>query len=140
MGAGGRPRNLESPEQLFELFEAYKLNLIEQAREWPKIQYVGKDGIRVEDYPKLPLTIEGLYTYAYKQGYGIIKQYFKADSAEFPEFLPICSCIKNEVRENQIMGGLINVFNPSITQRLNNLAEKVEGSVELKQITGMEVK
>ena len=34
--------------------------------------------------------------------------------------------IKKEIRENQITGGMLGIYNPSITQRLNNLVEKVE--------------
>lgn len=126
MGAGGRPRNIESQEVMQFLFEGFEQELKEEAKGWPKIQYVGKDGQRVEDYPRLPLTMEGFYDYAYRKGYGLIKQYFVNDSEMYPEFLTICSCIKNKVRKDQIIGGLIGQFNQSITQRLNSLTEKTE--------------
>ena len=139
MGAG-RHLNVETPEELLSLFDDYVISLTEEAEKWKKVQYVGKDGDRVEDAIKLPYTYEGFKRYAFRIGVGYIKQYFENTGDAYPQFLEVCSHIKNEIRENQITGGLINVFNPSITQRLNNLAEKVEGSVELKQITGMEVK
>jgi hypothetical protein len=34
--------------------------------------------------------------------------------------------VKNEIRENQILGGLLGVYNPSITQRLNGLTDKIQ--------------
>jgi hypothetical protein len=44
----------------------------------------------------------------------------------YAEFVGVCSYIKKEVREDQIQGGLAGVYNPSITQRLNGLTEKVQ--------------
>jgi hypothetical protein len=41
-------RIFEKPEQLAKAFEEYKENLKEQSNEWVKVQYVGKDGDRVE--------------------------------------------------------------------------------------------
>jgi hypothetical protein len=40
----------------------------------------------------------------------------------------ICSHIREEIRENQILGGMIGVYNPSITQRLNGLTDKTENT------------
>jgi predicted transcriptional regulator len=44
----------------------------------------------------------------------------------YNEYLPICTHIREEIRNNQIIGGLLGVYNPSITQRLNNLVERSE--------------
>ena len=38
--------------------------------------------------------------------------------------------LKEEIRENQILGGLLGFFNPSITQRLNGLVEKQEMAIK----------
>ena len=34
--------------------------------------------------------------------------------------------IKKEIRDNQIIGGMLGVYNANITARLNNLVEKTE--------------
>ena len=118
-------RIFRSPDELELAWQAYKNHLIEEAHKWPKVQYVGKEGQRVEDYPRLPLTQQGFEVFCYKN-YGCVEQYFKNSGGFYDDFIPICSQIIKERQENQITGGMLGVYNPSITQRLNNLVEKVE--------------
>lgn len=118
-------RIFKSPDDLEEAWTLYKLDLISQAEEWVKIQYVGKDGCRMTDAMKLPFTMEGFEVFCYKK-YGCIEQYFKNKDDYYDDFVPICSHIKKEIRSNQITGGLLGVYNPSITQRLNNLSDNTD--------------
>jgi len=118
-------RIFETPEQLYSAFQDYKENLKVEAKEWMKVQYVGKDADRVEDEYKLPLTFDGFCVFCYSR-YGTIHQYFKNKDKLYEDFVPICSYIKQEIRANQITGGLLGVFNPSITQRLNGLTDKTD--------------
>ena len=115
-------KNLEELEQAWKL---YKDHLIVEASKWPKVQYVGRDGQRVEDYPRLPLTQQGFEVFCYKN-YGCVEQYFKNSGGLYDDFIPICSQIIKERQDNQITGGMLGQYNASITQRLNNLVEKVE--------------
>lgn len=124
----GRPRNFKTPEDLKKAWDHYKTDLKEQAESWPKVQYVGKDGVRVEDYPVLPLTMEGFEVFCI-DNYGYVHQYFTNQDDGYQDFLPICSRIKKEIRNQQITGGMLGMFNPSITQRLNNLKEATETNV-----------
>lgn len=122
----GRPRNIESPAKMWELFKGYIADLKEKESEWVKIQYVGKEAQRMEDSFKIPLTLEGFKRYCWDEEIGCIEHYFKNTNNEYENFCLICSRIKNAIRENQITGGLIGVFNPSITQRLNQINENVD--------------
>jgi hypothetical protein len=116
-------RIFKTPDELYAAFEAYKKDLDEKAKEWLKVQYVGKDGDRVTDKYKLPQTLEGFYRYCY-DNYGDVKEYFLNRDGLYDDFTTICLRVKNEIRENQILGGLIGIYNPSITQRLNGLTDK----------------
>lgn len=118
-------RIFKSPDELEFAWKSYKENLKQEALEWVKVQYVGKDGDRREDEYKLPYTMEGFEVFCYNN-YGCVEQYFKNQGDYYNDFVPICSHIKKEIRANQITGGLLGVYNPSITQRLNGLAEKSE--------------
>ncbi len=51
-------------------------------------------------------------------------------SVDYQEFVSICSHIKKEIRSQQITGGMLGMFNPSITQRLNNLVEKTDNKTD----------
>ena len=118
-------RIFKSAEELEKAFEEYKLFLEKESKEWVKVQYVGKDGDRREDPQKVPMTMEGFERYCYKN-HGKVDQYFHNKDGYYEDFVTICSHIKKEIRENQIIGGLLGFYNPSITQRLNGLTEKVE--------------
>lgn len=121
-------RIFKTPEELEKVWNEYKENLKEKSKQWEKIQYVGKDGYKVTDYPKLPLTLEGLKRYCFDEKIGCIEQYFVNQDKLYNDFISICSRIKTEIREDQITGGMMGFYNPSITQRLNNLKEQTENT------------
>jgi hypothetical protein len=126
-------RIFKTPEDLLNTWKKYKEDLKNKSKEWPKIQYVGKDGKRKVDYPVLPLTLEGLYRYCWENKIGTIEQYFTNHNGYYDEFVSICARIKQEIREQQITGGMIGFYNPSITQRLNGLVEKTESKINVEQ-------
>lgn len=122
---------IETPEKMWEHFQNYIADSKEKESEWLKVQYVGKEGERKTDNLKIPLTFEGFKRFCWDENIGCIEQYFKNQDGLYEDYIPICSRIKNYIRENQIVGGMLNVFNPSITQRLNNLVEKTENKHEV---------
>ena len=123
-------RIFKHPDELWNAWLNYKAKRKEQAKDWPKVQYVGKDGYRVEDYPVLPLTMEGFYIYCF-DNHGSVKEYFLNRDGYYDEFNTICSRVKDEIRDQQITGGMLGQFNTSITQRLNGLTEKTENKNEV---------
>lgn len=130
-------RIFKSPHELELAWKAYKDHLIDEASKWLKVQYVGKEGQRMTDEMKLPYTMDGFEVFCYNN-YGTVEQYFKNKDGYYDDFVPICSHIKKEIRENQITGGLLGVFNPSITQRLNGLSEttktELSGSLNIPKM------
>lgn len=115
---------------MIELWSAYKEDLTEQAQKWGKVQYVGKDGDKVTDYPKLPLILEGFKVYCHEQNIGYIHQYFDNAEGLYDSYLVICSRIREEIRLDQITGGMLGMYNASITQRLNGLVDKKETEIK----------
>lgn len=118
-------RIFKSPNELEVAWKLYKDHLEVEAQKWLKVQYVGKEGQRMTDAYKLPYTMDGFEVFCYNN-YGIVASYFDNKGGYYDDFVTICSHIKKEIRENQITGGLLGVYNPSVTQRLNNLVEKTE--------------
>lgn len=121
-------RIFKKPEDLYNAFCEYKESLKEESKQWLNIQYVGKEGNRVTDGMKIPYTLEGFERYCYSK-YGNVGQYFDNKQGYYEDFVAICSRVKNEIRENQIVGGLLGVYNPSITQRLNSLTDKQQTTI-----------
>lgn len=120
-------RIFNSAPDLTLAWEAFKDSLTEQANKWKKVQYVGKDGDKKEDPQKVPMTFEGFKRHCYDE-HGCVEQYFTNQDGHYDEFIGVCRAIKNEIREDQIIGGLLNVYNPSITQRLNGLKEQTDNT------------
>ena len=123
MAKVGRPRNLNSPEQLYELFIRYK----QDVKANPRIKSVfgGKEFEERAEPLERPLTMEGFEVFCWDI-VGQVEQYFKNIEKRYEEFIPICSRIRKEIREDQITGGMVGQYNASITQRLNNLKEQIE--------------
>ena len=122
-------RIFKSSDDLKKAWNKYKEYKKEDAKNWPKIQYVGKDGERMEDYPVLPLTKSGFELWC-EDNYGDVSNYFENSGEYYNDFKGICSRIVLECREQQITGGMLGMFNTSITQRLNGL--KDEQTIEVK--------
>ena len=116
---------MNEPEELWQLFEEYKEDLIVQAEKWKKVQYVGKEGDRVEDAPTMPMILKGFYTFCHYK-LGCVKQYFLNDGNRYEEFVTITSRIRDEIEANQVSGALLGNFNPNLTARLNGIKEHTE--------------
>ena len=122
-------RIFKTPDELLKAWRKYKLTLVDQAGEWLNVQYVGKEGERVTDGLKVPMTFEGFKRYCYENEIGKVEQYFVNQDDLYDDFMSVCSRIKEEIRENQIIGGMLGVYNASITQRLNGLADKQQHEI-----------
>ena len=123
---------IETPEKLLELWDEY----IQWTNDNPiKVQdFVGKDGDEVYRLKQRPLTQFRFETWV-KRKYGIcIGQYFDNQGGLYTDYIAICSHIKAERTADQIEGGMAGIYNPSITQRLNNLVEKTENKHEVNEI------
>jgi len=118
-------RIFKEPEELEKAWGDYKDWLKEESVNWPKVQYVGKDGEKKIDYPILPMSQDGFEIYCY-DNQGCVEQYFKNQGGYYDDFIPLCSRIRKEIRVQHIIGGQLNYFNASITQRLHGLADKSE--------------
>jgi hypothetical protein len=137
-----KQKYISSPARMWKLFTEYKAHV--KANPVMVEDYVGKDADRVMREKEAPLTMEGFEIFvADKPGMPeSLERYFANSNNDYKEFLTICSRIRKEIRADQIKGGMVGIYNPSITQRLNGLVDKTESKfdVDVKQITGVVVK
>lgn len=94
------------------------------------IEYHGKDGDERVKPLERPLTFEGFKVFCWQNKIGNIEQYFLNKDELYGDFVSICSRIKDEIRTDQIEGGMVGQYNPSITQRLNGLVDKQENTIK----------
>lgn len=121
----GKPKYIETPEKMWELFSAY----VESVKNDPiEVQdFVGKDGYEVYRKRERPLTMEGFQNYLDDQDVITdVTDYFENKDKRYTDYVRICSRIRRRIRQDQIEGGMAGIYNPSITQRLNGLVEKVQ--------------
>jgi hypothetical protein len=121
------PRNVETPERMWELFLDYEKQTKSNPRY--KTQFVGRDGDMVKEPLERPLTYEGFKNYCYDI-VGVVEQYFKNQDNFYDAYIHICMRVRERIRQDQIEGGMVGQYNPSITQRLNGLVEKQETTIK----------
>ena len=135
---------IETPEKLYELFERFKTYKKSQQR---IIQKATPKGI-LEEAQTPPLTMSGFRVFAHKEGVTLNHYFANTDNA-YEEYRTICRIIEDEIREDQIDGGMVGQYNSSITQRLNGLTEKTDvtsngdnigGKIEVEIVTRNENK
>lgn len=126
----GKNKYIETPEILWEHFLSYK----KEVKSKPILvhDFVGKDALDVRKEKERPLTIDGFECWCYDNGIiSHLSDYFANSDNKYSEYSTICSRIKKAVRTDQIEGGMAGIYNPSITQRLNNLVEKNQTDVKV---------
>jgi hypothetical protein len=126
----GRNKYIESPEKLKEYFLAYQ----KETKSNPFVvkDWVGKDATDVYREKERPFTIEGFECWlADNDIIEDLGDYLKNKDNRYEDYAPICSYIKKQTRKDQIEGGMAGIYNPSITQRLNNLVEKTQNDVKV---------
>jgi hypothetical protein len=119
----GKRKYIETPEKMWEYFVAYK----KEAKENPIIvkDWVGKDADQVYREKERPLTLEGFENWcADNEIIEDLSNYFANYNNAYSEYLTICSRIRKAIRQDQIEGGMVGIYNPSITQRLNGLTDR----------------
>jgi DNA-packaging protein gp3 len=121
----GIPKSIPTPELMREHFDNYKRDI--KANPFIVEDWVGGMAKKVERRKEKPLTMEGFETWLYHHNIiSDVSDYFENKDGRYSDFLHICRAIKREIRQDQIAGGMAGIYNPSITQRLNNLVEKQE--------------
>lgn len=119
----------KTPLDLYNTFLEYKEDTKSNPRQ--KHVFVGKDGNSDFERLERPLTIEGFRVYSFNK-VGCIRHYFENTDNRYDDYSHICRAIKEEIRTDQIEGGMVGQYNPSITQRLNGLKEQTE-NVNIEQ-------
>ena len=121
-------KKIKEPELLWELFEKYRLKVKNNPR--LIFEFVGKEGREVEKKLECPLTMEGFECFCFDLDITVC-HYFDNQHGNYDDYCTVCSRIRREIRQDQINGGMVGQYNPSITQRLNGLKEHVDNNINL---------
>lgn len=119
-----RPKKIKDPKELEEIFNKYKAD----TKMNPRFKYHlnQRTGDMVGEPLEVPFTIEGFEIYCHDKYNFTAKHYLENTNKAYEEFCTISSRIRKEIRDDQIKGGMVGQYNPSITARLNSLKEQIE--------------
>lgn len=134
MANKGKPRNINSPEELYNLFEEYSKDCKSRIRRIPKATV---KGVVYEDHIP-PLTIDGFKTYCNKNKCDI-NNYWNNVRDSYSEFATIVTRIKEEIRNDQIEGAIVGQYNNNIVARLNGLKENSDVTTNGKEINEIKI-
>ena len=127
MGKNGNihpTRIFKTPKQLKDAWDMYKKHRDEESVKWGKVQYVGRNGERVVDFPPMPYDLDGFFAW-YKNKYDkFIHQYFDGTYDYGDDFLGIVTHITSERNDSIKTGTLLGFFNSSMGNRIVGLPDK----------------
>ena len=116
---------IETPEKLWELFEQYVNH--EQSNPMFKIEYVGKEGDKVNTPLQVPITFEGFECYLADNN--IIEDLGKysanTDNA-YSEYVTIITRIRKNCFVQNYKGASVGLFNANLIAKKLGLISKVE--------------
>lgn len=132
----GKHKYIETPNDMWELFHNY----VKWCKDNPVTSedYVGGAGKKVVRNYERPLTVSGFRAFGHREGV-TIHHYFSNTDDAYKEYRSICRAIEDEIRDYQLTGGLIGLLNSSITQRLNNLTERVDTTTQGEKVNSVEI-
>lgn len=121
-------RNLDSPEQLWELFQQYKkqLPIIEVPVTHVKL------GVTYLPIPS-PMTMEGFKCYCWDVNIGDIKRYIDNSEGNFEDYVPIITRIKQEIFNHNLSRAAAGMYKENLIARQLGLAEKNQTNVNIEQ-------
>lgn len=116
---------IETPEKLWELFSEF----VEHEKSNPmfKVEYVGKEGDRVNTPLQVPITFEAFECWLADKGIiNDLGNYSSNLNGAYTDYLPIITRIKNNCFAQNFKGASVGLFNANIIARKLGLADKKE--------------
>lgn len=124
----GRPKNIESPHSLLELFKQYQ----QYCKDNPilKEDYVGKDAKRVYRELERPLTWVGFECYlSDMEIINDLGDYESNKDGRYEEYATIISRIKKYIEQDQFSGAAVGIYQQNIIARKLGLVDKHENNM-----------
>ncbi len=121
----GRPKAIDSPEMLLELWNDYKK--VTDANPWHKVDVYGKDANLMRVPLQVPYTWEGFDSYLFNKG--ILKtmdDYKKNYNGAYQMFSHIIAHIQSEIFAHNYTGAAIGVFNANLIARKLGIKDQTD--------------
>lgn len=124
----GRPKYIETPEKLWELFIQYtdSLEILEQ-----EVPHVKLGTVKIST--KEPMTMEGFKCYGHEHDI-TIDHYIKNSEDAYNDYRPIVTRIKETIFKNNFSRASVGIYKENLIARQLGIGDKsqVDSTVELK--------
>lgn len=120
-----KSKYIESPEHLLNYFNAYK----DEVKNNPIYvqDFVGHSAKEVYKKKERPLTIEGFENYCRKNEIiNDLGDYLRNKDGRYESYATIISHIKRVIKEDQLTGAIVGIYNANIISKLIGLIDKNE--------------
>lgn len=127
-----KKKYIETPELLWELFCKY----VENERNNPmyKVEYVGKEGNKVNTPLQVPITFEGFECWMADEGYIEDLGHYAANTDDsYSEYRTIITRIRKNCFNQNFKGASVGLFNPNIIARKLGLVDKKEVDATVRE-------
>lgn len=116
----GQPRNIESPEQLYSIFEEYQKNLdiIRVPQSHVKL------GIVYLEIPE-PMSMQGFKSFCWDKDYGDIGRYIDGRLTT-TEYVEIVTRIKDKIFKHNLSRAAAGLYKENLIARQLGMTEKTE--------------
>jgi hypothetical protein len=135
----GKNKYIETPESLFDLFKQY----VHHEAENPmyKIEYVGKDGERVNTPLQVPITFEGFECYlADKKIINDLGDYSCNKDGRYSDYATIITRIQKNCFVQNYKGASVGLFNANlIAKKLGLIAKSEQTNIEKPIFNGLDI-
>jgi hypothetical protein len=121
----GRPRNFETPQELWEQFENYKIDILLNPILIQK--WVGKDAKEVKEKHYEPPTWKGFEAYLFSEGMAVnLDRYRRNVDRAYEDFIGIIRAIGADMYRRKFFGASVGIYQHNIIARELGLAEVQE--------------
>jgi hypothetical protein len=110
--------NISNPDLLWLLLQ-YKKTRKKKSSPILVKDWVGKDALKYMQREREAVNVYRVSNYLDDENIiSDVTDYF-IKTRSLPEYIRICSRIKRNITDTKYVGGMVGIYNPSITQRLN---------------------
>jgi hypothetical protein len=111
-----KPKNIETPEKLLELFKDYVKH--ESENPMHRIEYVGKEGKQVKTPLETPVTFDGFEVYLFQKGIiSDLGHYSRNKDERYSDYVPIIAYIRKHCYIHNFKGAAVKLFDPNLIAR-----------------------
>jgi hypothetical protein len=111
-----KPKLIETPERLLELFKDYVKH--ESENPMYRVDYVGKEGKQVKTPLETPITFDGFEVYLFQNEIiSDLGHYSCNKDGRYLEYVPIIAYIRKHCYIHNFKGAAVKLFDPNLIAR-----------------------